>query len=117
MTPFAGEGVNLAMTDAMKLGESIEKATNAGTKEALAAETKVYEEDMFKRAKLVQQMTVNMMSASLLDNGGLDKNIEKYVMFAAGNELHWALQPLLGLLVKAYFAVWRWRNPPPKKSP
>jgi 2-polyprenyl-6-methoxyphenol hydroxylase-like FAD-dependent oxidoreductase len=116
MTPFAGEGVNLAMTDAMQLATSIEKASNIGTIEALAIEIKAYEEDMFIRAKKVQQMTYNMMSASLLDEGGLDRNIEKYIVTAAADEMPWALKPLFSMAAKAYFAVWRWRNPPPKQS-
>jgi 2-polyprenyl-6-methoxyphenol hydroxylase-like FAD-dependent oxidoreductase len=116
MTPFAGEGVNLAMTDATKLAQFIGKAAETGTKDALAKEIKAYEEDMFKRAKVVQQMTYDMMSASLLEEGGLDKNIEKYVTTAVGNEMPSALKPLFGVATKCYFTIWRWRNPPPKKT-
>lgn len=47
MTPFAGEGVNLAMTDAMKLAQAIDKAAKKGTREALNAQVQAYEEDMF----------------------------------------------------------------------
>lgn len=114
MTPFAGEGVNLAMSDAMKLAAAIESAARVGTTEALHTEIKAYEEDMFKRATVVQQTTFNMMSASLLSEGALDSNIEKYIMTAAGDHLPSFLMPVAWFVLRCYYGLWRWRNPPPQ---
>ena len=116
MTPFAGEGVNLAMTDAMKLAKAIENAAKVGTTEALNCEVKAYEEDMFRRAKSIQQQTYDMMSHSLLDQGSLDKNIEQYITTAAGHQLPLILKPVLWFAARCYFAIWRWRNPTPAKA-
>ncbi|KIW06842.1 uncharacterized protein PV09_02522 [Verruconis gallopava] len=116
MTPFAGEGVNLAMTDAMKLAGFIETAATAGTTEALITSIKAYEEDMFERAKIVQKQTYDMMSASFLDDGGLDKNIEQYVTTAAADEIPGFLKPVFRMAAKCYFKVWRWRNPNPEAT-
>ena len=54
MTPFAGEGVNVAMTDAMNLAEAIVK--NAQPDE-LDANIKAFEEKMFVRAGRLQALT------------------------------------------------------------
>eukprot|EP01117_Protostelium_nocturnum_P016898 TRINITY_DN6774_c0_g1_i1.p1 TRINITY_DN6774_c0_g1~~TRINITY_DN6774_c0_g1_i1.p1 ORF type:complete len:475 (-),score=102.44 TRINITY_DN6774_c0_g1_i1:82-1380(-) len=57
MTPFAGEGVNKAMKDALELSDSIEKAMKSeGT---LDEAVRKYEEEMFPRAKKYQTRTMN----------------------------------------------------------
>ncbi|KAJ8608834.1 hypothetical protein MRB53_039420 [Persea americana] len=53
MTPFAGEGVNLAFTDAMKLANMI--LASGDSREALDQNIAMFERDMFARATLVQQ--------------------------------------------------------------
>ena len=53
MTPYAGEGVNVAMTDAMALAESIIKSEDPV---GLDANVKAFEEEMFVRAGKVQEL-------------------------------------------------------------
>jgi 2-polyprenyl-6-methoxyphenol hydroxylase-like FAD-dependent oxidoreductase len=112
MTPFAGEGVNLAMSDAMNLVTAIENAVTIGTHDALYAEVAAYENDMFVRATKVQQQTYDMMSASLLDEGGVDKNIEKYIMAAVGDQLPTYVRPIAGFMTRCIYGVLRWWRPP-----
>jgi 2-polyprenyl-6-methoxyphenol hydroxylase-like FAD-dependent oxidoreductase len=50
MTPFAGEGVNMAMLDALELSQGIIKAVADGAGYSLDAAVKQYEEGMFPRA-------------------------------------------------------------------
>jgi 2-polyprenyl-6-methoxyphenol hydroxylase-like FAD-dependent oxidoreductase len=55
MTPFAGEGVNAAMLDALELAESIISAFKAGTSVDQAVEE--YETKLFPRAKDIAEET------------------------------------------------------------
>ncbi|KAK0223817.1 hypothetical protein IW262DRAFT_1369403 [Armillaria fumosa] len=65
MTPFAGEGVNNAMVDALELAEKIIAAvrdSSAGNiQENLAKAVKEYEEGMFARVHVVAQETLHNM--------------------------------------------------------
>jgi 2-polyprenyl-6-methoxyphenol hydroxylase-like FAD-dependent oxidoreductase len=113
MTPFAGEGVNLAMSDAMSLARAIETASQSGE---LSKEIQAYEEDMFKRAKVVQQQTYDMMSATFFEEGGITMNIERYIIAAAGDEMPWWLKPAFWVLLRCGYTFWRWWNPPPTRQ-
>ena len=58
MTPFAGEGVNLAMWDAMLLGQSLVDALKDGLdKNRVWKAMRAFEEEMFMRAKEKAQET------------------------------------------------------------
>ena len=62
MTPFAGEGVNLAMWDAMLLGKSLASVLNGGLeKDKVWEAMREFEEDMFKRAGEMAQETWDNM--------------------------------------------------------
>lgn len=50
MTPFGGEGVNLAFEDALRLSKSIIDAAMEGSAHSLDTKIKAFEEDMFTRA-------------------------------------------------------------------
>lgn len=54
MPPFAGEGVNMAMLDALQLSEALTNSTFANTWSAIAS----YEKKMFKRFSKVGQATL-----------------------------------------------------------
>ena len=60
MTPFAGEGVNVAMTDALVLSRCIAESWKEG-EEALDQKVKEFEEEMFERASQVQALTKGNM--------------------------------------------------------
>ncbi|KAK0498727.1 hypothetical protein EDD18DRAFT_1153480 [Armillaria luteobubalina] len=65
MTPFAGEGVNNAMVDALELAEKVVVALKDGSarniQENLAKAVKEYEEGMFARVHIVAQGTLHNM--------------------------------------------------------
>ncbi|KAF1360462.1 FAD/NAD(P)-binding domain-containing protein [Lizonia empirigonia] len=67
MTPFAGVGVNVGMTDALVLGREIIDAY-AG-KKTLAQATKVYEEEMIPRAAKFAQKTLHGKTNHFSANG------------------------------------------------
>ncbi|KAF2104538.1 FAD/NAD(P)-binding domain-containing protein [Rhizodiscina lignyota] len=118
MTPFAGEGVNVAMADAMKLADAIISACNkcspsiSAEERALAISTDVkkFEEDMFVRGTRVQQMTKDMMDAMFFDPGGPEKNIETYMYTAISDEAPWGTKWLIWCGLRVYYTIWRWRN-------
>ena len=110
-TPFAGEGVNLAMADSLKLAEAIiDAATKSQDEqtEALDKNVAAFEQDMFRRAEKMQQMTYDMMHAMYLEPGAPRKNIEKYVIRAVGGEMPWFLEAfVLTPIVYAWFFVFK----------
>lgn len=58
MTPFAGQGVNLGMQDALMLSRAIVKGGNSPTpKDALSNEIESFEKDLFIRAKETATLT------------------------------------------------------------
>ncbi|KIV86381.1 hypothetical protein PV11_01993 [Exophiala sideris] len=70
MTPFAGEGVNKAMKDALELAEALEYAlkTNGDIDEAV----KNYEDAMFPRAKMYQLRTLRNKNSVFTENGAVN---------------------------------------------
>jgi 2-polyprenyl-6-methoxyphenol hydroxylase-like FAD-dependent oxidoreductase len=119
MTPFAGEGVNLAMSDAMSLATAISNATkflstststspsNMEPREVLSKEVKGFEEDMFVRARKYQQMTWDMMAINFFTPGAPEATIEKWIICAAGHDMNLVLLGLFKAVVYTYFFFWR----------
>lgn len=106
MTPFAGEGVNLAMADAMRLADAIIKTQKSGSdKASLTVNVTAYEEDMFARATVTQQLTYDMMQAIFYKQS----TIETWIITAAGHGLPWFLMPFFKAAVYAYFWYFRLR--------
>lgn len=113
MTPFAGEGVNLAFEDAMKLSQAIiaasrepstsTAANNPSSLDALYRSIAAYEIDMFERATRVQQLTFDMMNDMYFTPGAPRSSIDKWVMRKVRFDVHWALSPLVGVLVSIWF--------------
>jgi 2-polyprenyl-6-methoxyphenol hydroxylase-like FAD-dependent oxidoreductase len=67
MTPFAGEGANVAMRDAVGLADSVVKGINTSD---LAAALKEYEADMFERGRASAQKTFDAMKICFSAGGG-----------------------------------------------
>jgi 2-polyprenyl-6-methoxyphenol hydroxylase-like FAD-dependent oxidoreductase len=60
MSPFAGEGVNVGMEDAMRLARVVVKALKGDEERftgALDAEVREYEEEMFSRSERVARLS------------------------------------------------------------
>ncbi|KAL2060364.1 hypothetical protein VTL71DRAFT_9759 [Oculimacula yallundae] len=79
MTPFAGEGVNLAFDDAMKLSEAIIQGAEKGH-EALDANIKAFEKDMFSRAVHAQRMTQGMMADMFFTKGAPRSSMQNWLL-------------------------------------
>ena len=104
MTPFAGEGVNLAFSDCMELADAIGKST---TPEQLDRNVKMFEEKMFVRMNRFMQLTYDSMESMFMTPGAPRYGVESFLLGAAGEELGWVLTMLITPLVYAYFAVFR----------
>lgn len=74
MSPLAGEGVNLAFENVMKLASNV---TKRGSKEvSLEAKIVAYEEDMFTRARRAQIHMTEMMQDMYFTKGASRAAIE-----------------------------------------
>ena len=111
MTPFAGEGVNLALEDTLKLSKAIISAaerTSELQRQKLDENVADFELDMFKRAKETQQMTYDMMHATYMVPGSPRNGIERYILRAIEGEFgYWMTKLLMTPLVYAYFFVFK----------
>ena len=61
MPPFAGEGVNLALEGAMRLGGAILQLVKNNSKASLEGLLREYEEDLFGRARAAQELSAGVM--------------------------------------------------------
>ena len=113
MTPYAGEGVNLAMKDAVNLAKGITEAENTrkeggpGTKEALDSRVKVFEEEMFVRAGRVALQTKNAMELVLFEEGAPRTTIERYIINMAKGDVPWVVMPIIYVAVYVWFFFYK----------
>jgi 2-polyprenyl-6-methoxyphenol hydroxylase-like FAD-dependent oxidoreductase len=112
MTPFAGEGVNLALEDAMKLSDAIISAASRASavetmSQALDQGVSRFEQDMFKRATATQEMTFDMMNYSFSTPGAPRSCIEPLMLRAIRGPSPTAVSWLMTPLVYAWFAVFK----------
>lgn len=118
MTPFAGEGVNLALEDSLRLSRAIIRAAEAERNEterseavgrqALDAQIRAFEQDLFPRATSSSQLTSDMMHAMFFVAGAPRNGIEEYITRAVEGEFgYWATKLVLRPVVYAYFFVWK----------
>ena len=115
MSPFAGEGVNLAMDDSMKLAQAIKSAVAAEKSEdhtILNEKVKAFEEDMFVRAEDMAKLSQTMLEDMWMTPGAPRSSIQAWVQHAIGGKYHdrWWLKILLPqwflrLMIRAFF---RW---------
>ena len=88
MTPFAGEGVNVAMKDAMNLASSIIEAKKSGDKRFLKETVKAFEEEMFTRAAVVQELTRASMEDMYMVEGAPRTVIERWIYRVAADSMN-----------------------------
>lgn len=107
MTPFAGEGVNLAMTDAMKLAEALISSRGSEKEGAVDSAVKAFEEEMFLRASIIAEVTKGNMEDMLFTSGMNEHTAPRYVRRALFGEKPWLerLVPLwfVRLFLRLYF--------------
>ncbi|KAK4506670.1 hypothetical protein PRZ48_000402 [Zasmidium cellare] len=106
-TPFAGEGVNLAFEDSMRLAEAIIRASSTTSPDSLDKEVLAFEKDMFVRAKAMQSMTWSMLSAMFLTENAPRSSIERYIITAVEGELGRTLTWLVTPVVYVWFFVFK----------
>lgn len=109
-TPFAGEGVNLALEDTLQLSKAIISAAESTSSNKFAVldrKIEEFEQDMFKRATKTQQLTYKMMQM-FLEPRAPRHGIVKYICTAAEDEVGWWLTNfVLWPLASVYFFVFR----------
>jgi 2-polyprenyl-6-methoxyphenol hydroxylase-like FAD-dependent oxidoreductase len=76
MVPFAGEGANLSMADAMYLAQWIQKSTG---KASLHENVAKFEKELFARMKPVQQISYDNMQDMFFTPGAPRTTIESYL--------------------------------------
>ncbi len=76
MVPFAGEGANLSMADAMHLARWIQKSTD---REKLRKNLVGFENEMFARMEPVQQISYDNMKDMFFTPGAPSTTIERYI--------------------------------------
>jgi len=81
MVPFGGAGVNLALEDSLKLSHAIvDAAKEDGKVETLRTKVAEYEEDMFKRAKPLQELSYGAMRDMFFTEGAPRTTIESWML-------------------------------------
>ncbi|KAK8195940.1 hypothetical protein M8818_007091 [Zalaria obscura] len=111
MTPFAGEGVNLALADSVALADAIIAACNSSDPDALDKEVAKFEREMVERSTPVQQLTYDAMTLKYFTPGAPETTIEKYVCLMVGDQLPWFLRPVFSVAVYGYFGWFKWMYP------
>ncbi|KAF9877644.1 hypothetical protein CkaCkLH20_04779 [Colletotrichum karsti] len=104
MTPYAGEGVNVAMDGAMKLAKAIIKAAaEGGNPDILDRNVEAFETEMFPRLEKVQRLTEELMNDNMFTPGSPQTTIAKSVARHARFETPWIFHPLVTVSVHSYF--------------
>lgn len=108
MTPFGGEGVDLALEDTWKLGQAI-KDSRANPNTVLDRVVRRYEAKMFKRAHRAQEMTFKMMKAMYFTRGAPRRGIESWMIARTGYDISPALAGLCyPFLVVSVYSAYFW---------
>lgn len=103
MTPFAGEGVNLALQDAMDLSRAILDAVKNGGLDGRGLDGRIseYEDVMWKRSVKAMAMTNAMMKDMYFTPGAPGTSIEKWLLRRVAYELPSLVYPVLYPLIAA----------------
>jgi 2-polyprenyl-6-methoxyphenol hydroxylase-like FAD-dependent oxidoreductase len=102
MTPYAGEGVNQALDDAMQLAKAIIGTADEDDK-ALDKAIKSFEDDMFARVGPVQELTWGLLQDWMYTPGAPKTVMAKSMSRHVRHRLPWALQPLGVAAVHGYY--------------
>lgn len=102
MTPYAGEGVNQALDDAMQLAKAINGAANKDDA-ALDKAIKSFEKDMFARILPVQELTWGLLQDWMYTPGAPKAVMAKSMSRHVKHRLPLVLQPLGLAAVHGYY--------------
>ena len=96
MTPHAGEGVNVAMKDSLNLAQAIIRGVRDQQKTIkIDQELRAFEEEMFQRAKPVQQISAANTEDMFFTPGAPFTVVDRYVRRNIGD--NWLVKLLLPL--------------------
>lgn len=108
MTPFRGEGVNLALQDALKLAHTIiEASKDGGDSEVLRLKVKTFEQDMFVRAMRMQRMSDGRMRNMMFTPCVPRSVVETWIMRKVQIDMHLLLVPLVAAEVYLHYFFYR----------
>jgi len=79
MSPFAGEGVNLAMADALKLAQMLTASRKSEKDDAMDKAIKSFEEEMFSRAGIIAGVSKKNMEDMLFTSGANPSTVTRFV--------------------------------------
>lgn len=102
MSPFAGEGVNAAMRDALELARSIMAADNGERGFSLLRmheNVAAYEREMFKRVHPVMNKSEEMMNLMMFTPGAPETTIERYVLNIVADDFGSFMRGLYTVLI------------------
>ncbi|PKS06901.1 hypothetical protein jhhlp_005496 [Lomentospora prolificans] len=104
MTPFAGEGVNIGMKDALVLAKEIIAAVKeGGDADVLDKHLKAYEKEMFARAKVIQKLTDDLRKDYLFSKGVPGSIMARAMSRHVKLHTPWVLHPVATAVVYGYF--------------
>lgn len=104
MTPFAGEGVNVAFDDARKLAAAIIRAVQAGGEaDQLDKEIQAFEEEMFTRMEVYQRQTDDVTKLWFFSEGNMRDVIPKVMLCHVKAKVPTILYPLAWGFVHSYW--------------
>ena len=109
MTPFAGEGVNLGMEDAMKLAYAIIDSTKSRAfAETFPKKLREFEEDMFTRSRAYSSLSKRQMETMYFTPGAPFATVHSWVRNAIGGAYHdaWWLKFVLSKWVIRRLLRW-----------
>ena len=111
MTPHAGEGVNVAMEDAMKLADAIIRSSKSeDVVDALDKEVSVFEDEMMTRATKVQKHSLANTKDMLMNPAAPHATIDNWVRRAMAQQLGWVVEIVLPLWfighIRRFFNWW-----------
>ncbi|KAE9364814.1 FAD/NAD(P)-binding domain-containing protein [Stipitochalara longipes BDJ] len=100
MVPFAGEGANVSMADAMYLAQWIQKSTD---KKSLHENVVKFEQEMFVRAKPIQQISYDNMQDMFFTPGAPRTTIESYLTRMVKDMAGPVVGALAGTVIYSYY--------------
>lgn len=104
ITPFAGEGVNSALMDAMMLGHAMVGAINDGPgTEGLHRRINIYEQNMFERVTKVHAKTEHVMKLMFFTPGAPGTVIEQWIIAFIVDGLNPAVLMFFKMMVYFYY--------------
>lgn len=78
MSPFAGEGVNLAMADALKLAQVLTASIKSEKDDAMLEAVKSFEQEMFSRAGIIAEISKENMEDMLFTSGANPSTVTRF---------------------------------------